>query len=62
MPGYSKQSLIEGIANCYKAISTFKDAIKKEEQTIEEYKFYIQEIDKKEKLEAERAKRISVES
>jgi hypothetical protein len=49
MAGYSKNSLIEGIKNCKKNIETFKAAIKKEHQTIEEYKFYIQKIDEHEK-------------
>jgi hypothetical protein len=51
MAGYSRQSLIEGIEQCHKNIETFNEAIRKEHETIAEYKFYIQKIDEHEKLE-----------
>jgi len=48
--GYSIDGLKRGIDNCVKNIQVFQDAIRREKETIEKYKFYIKEILKKEKV------------
>jgi len=45
---YNTESLKRGIDACMKNIQIFQDAIRKEKETIEQYKFYIKEILKKE--------------
>jgi len=57
--GYSMESLERGIEACKKNIKTFEDAIDKERNTIKEYRFMIDTIERK-KREAERAITIKV--
>lgn len=47
MAGFSVESLERGILACEKNIITFEEAIKKENNTIEEYRFMIKTIKKK---------------
>lgn len=54
--GYSVESLHNGIRSCEVNIKTFEDAIKKERQTMVEYRWMIEKIEKKkeEAIAAER--------
>lgn len=45
---YSLEGLRRGIDNCLKNIQVFEDAIRKEQDTIREYKGYIKELLKRE--------------
>jgi hypothetical protein len=48
---YSIPGLQAGIQNCQRNIQVFKDAIRKEEETIQQYEFFIAQIARKEKEE-----------
>lgn len=47
MPGFSIESLENGILACNKNIKTFEEAIEKERSTIKKYRFMIETIERK---------------
>jgi len=64
MSGYSVESLINGIEAAKKNIKTFEDAAEKERETIKEYYFMIETIERKEreaKIRDEILKNVTVE-
>ena len=48
MPNFSIDNLRHGIQQARKNIQTFEDAIEKENETIKQFKFMIETIEKKE--------------
>lgn len=56
MPEYNVDGLKAGIDNCRKNIQVLEDAIRKEKETIQEYRFYITQILRKQKEAKKREK------
>ena len=50
MPNFSVDNLRHGIQQARKNIKTFEDAIEKENETIKQFKFMIETIERKEDL------------
>lgn len=59
MPNYSVDNLHRGIEQAEKNIKTFEDAISKERETIGQFKWMIEQAERKEK-EREKAKEMGV--
>lgn len=61
MSGYNVDSLLNGIERCKKNIVTFEDAIEKERNTIKEYYYMIDTIERKEREHKAALNHISID-
>lgn len=61
MSGYNVDSLLDGIERCKKNIITFEDAIDKERNTIKEYYYMIDTIQRKEREHKAGMRNIEIE-